>query len=127
VIRFFSRKGLLNEKPAANLLSWKNSGFSVDNSVRILPHDDKARSGLSQYIARHPCSLKKIRYIKEKGTVLYLTQYNPALKDNIKLFPALDFIVPHHFVCFSGVARQNGEGGKTTRKESWRNSRVRSS
>jgi len=92
VIRFFSRKELLNEQLAASLLSWVNSGFSVDNSVRLLSHDDKARNNLSQYIARNPYSLKKIHYIKEKEQVLYLTQYNPHIGDNIKLFPVLDFI-----------------------------------
>jgi hypothetical protein len=92
VIGFFSRKGLLNEKLAANLLTWINSGFSVDNSVHLLPFNDKAQSNLAQYIARHPFSLKKIHYIKEKGTVLYLTKFNPVLKDNIKLFQAPDFI-----------------------------------
>jgi SOS response regulatory protein OraA/RecX len=92
VIRYFTRKGLLNEQMASSLLTWVNSGFSVDNSVRLLSQDNKARSNLSQYIARHPYSLKKIHTIREKGQVLYLTQYNPALKDNIKLFAVLDFI-----------------------------------
>lgn len=92
VIRFFTSKGLLDEKMALNLLSWAHSGFSVDNSVRILSGDNKARNNLSQYIARNPYSLKKIYYIREKSNVLYLTQYNPHIGDNVKLFPVLDFI-----------------------------------
>ena len=40
----------------------KNSGFSVDNSIRIYGNDNKAREALSQYIAKPPVSLEKIKY-----------------------------------------------------------------
>jgi hypothetical protein len=36
VIKLLVGRGLLNEDFARNLLSWKHSGFSIDNSVRIL-------------------------------------------------------------------------------------------
>ncbi len=36
VINLFLKKNLISEDFAWNLLSWKNSGFSIDNSVRIL-------------------------------------------------------------------------------------------
>jgi hypothetical protein len=32
VIKYFQEKELRNEKFARNLLSWKHSGFSIDNS-----------------------------------------------------------------------------------------------
>ena len=41
---------------------------------------------------RHPVSLKKIMYIKEKGNILYHTKYNGYWKENIKLFKVSDFI-----------------------------------
>ena len=53
----------INQKFAKNLLSWKNSGFSIDNSVRICISDNNARESLAQYIARCPISLEKIKYI----------------------------------------------------------------
>ena len=59
---------LLVEK---DLLSWKNSGFSIDNSVRII--DAKSKESLAEYIARPPRSLKKIRYEPFKGKVLFHT------------------------------------------------------
>lgn len=60
VLRFFTEKKLLREQFARNLLSWKHSGFSIDNSVRIL--DERSRENLAQYLARPPISLKKIHY-----------------------------------------------------------------
>lgn len=60
VIDLFVKKELINKGFAKNTLTWKNSGFSVNNSVWILKHDDKARMNLCQYITRHPVSLKKI-------------------------------------------------------------------
>jgi len=47
VIKHFVDKKLLNENFAQNLLSWKNSGFSIDNSVRIFSLDDKAKEALA--------------------------------------------------------------------------------
>ncbi|MBN2442405.1 MAG: hypothetical protein JXJ04_13710 [Spirochaetales bacterium] len=41
---------------ARNLLSWKNSGLSIDNSVRLFSSNYKAKEALAQYIARCPIS-----------------------------------------------------------------------
>jgi hypothetical protein len=92
VIKYFVDKGLLDQSFALKLLSWEHSGFSVDNSVQIPATSQKARVNLSQYIIRHPVSLKKIMYIKEKANILYHTKYNGYWKENIKLFKASDFI-----------------------------------
>jgi hypothetical protein len=48
----FTEKDLLDEKLAGNLLSWKHSGFSIDNSVRIL--DRQAQQNLAEFISRPP-------------------------------------------------------------------------
>jgi len=78
---------------AGNLLSWKNSGFSIDNSVRISSSDKKARESLAQYIARAPVSLEKIRYEPFHGKVLFKTpKYNDYFKENFKSLDVLDFI-----------------------------------
>jgi len=92
VIQLFVEKGLLQKSFAQKLLGWKHSGFSVDNSVGIPASSQKARVNLSQYIIRHPVSLKKIMYIKEKGNIIYHTKYNGYWKENIKLLKAADFI-----------------------------------
>jgi hypothetical protein len=93
VIKHFVDKKLINENFAQNLLSWKNSGFSIDNSVRIFSSDGKAKEALAQYIARCPISLKKIRYEAFHGKVLFKTpKYNNYFKENFRTFDALDFI-----------------------------------
>lgn len=90
VIKLLVERGMLNEHFARNLLSWRHSGFSIDNSVRIL--DDSARESLAEYIARPPISLKKIRYEPFKGRVLFHTTYSHYFKQNLHMFEALDFL-----------------------------------
>ena len=92
VIQLFVQKGLLQKSFARRLLCWKHSGFSVDNSVGIPAASKKARVNLSQYIIRHPVSLKKIMYIKEKRGILYHTKYNDYWKENIKAFSLIVII-----------------------------------
>ena len=90
VINLFLKNDMINEDFARNLLSWKNSGFSIDNSVQILT--DKARVNLSEYISRAPVSLKKLRYEPFKGRVLFHTQYNQYFGENVHMFEAGDFL-----------------------------------
>ena len=93
VIKLFINKKLINEDLAKNLLSWKNSGFSIDNSARIYGNDDKAKEALAQYIARCPISLEKIKYEPFHGKVLFKTpKYNDYFKENFRVFNTLDFI-----------------------------------
>jgi hypothetical protein len=54
VLKLFVNRGLLDPYFARKILSWKHSGFSVDNSVPIPASSRKARVNLSQYIVRHP-------------------------------------------------------------------------
>jgi hypothetical protein len=93
VIKHFQEKKLINDEFARNLLSWKNSGFSIDNSVIIYGSDYKAKESLAQYIARCPISLEKIKYEPFHGKVLFKTpKYNDYFKENFKAFDVLDFI-----------------------------------
>lgn len=100
-------KDLLSEDFARNLLSWKNSGFSIDNSVRLA--DAKSQESLAQYISRPPLSLKKIRYEPFKGKVLFHTTYSQYFKENVHLFDALDFLaeadVTKPYTASSGSSR----------------------
>jgi hypothetical protein len=76
----------------AQLLRWRHSGFSVDNSVRLDGDDHTARQALAQYIARAPLSLQKLTYDRTGAKVLYHTSYNPYFKQNTNLWSAPDFI-----------------------------------
>lgn len=77
---------------ADNLLSWRHSGFSIDSSIRLFGGSHQERENLAQYIARHPISLKKIRFESFHGKVLFHTSYNEYFKGNLKLFEVSDFI-----------------------------------
>jgi hypothetical protein len=90
VVRFFAERKLITGHFARNILSWKHSGFSIDNSVRIL--GKSSRENLAQYIARPPISLKKIHYEGFKDRVLFHTHYNEYFKENIHIFNACDFL-----------------------------------
>ena len=90
VINLFLKKNLISVDFTRNLLSWKNSGFSIDNSVRILT--DKARISLSEYISRSPVSLKKLHYEPFKGRVLFHTHYNQYFGENVHMFDGCDFL-----------------------------------
>ena len=70
VINHFRDTDRIPDKIARNLLSWQHSGFDIDNSIRIMSHDQKARESLAQYIARCPISLKKIIYESFNGRVI---------------------------------------------------------
>jgi len=93
-------KLLLSEKKISGelvekLLSWKNSGFSVHNQVKIKSRDTRGRESLAQYILRSPFSLEKMTYQQQTKTVLYRSKMNPVLKKNFAVFPVLD-CNPHH-------------------------------
>jgi hypothetical protein len=53
-IGLFLKLGLITQPFAENLLCWRHSGFSVDNSVRLDGGDHKARQALAQYINTSP-------------------------------------------------------------------------
>jgi hypothetical protein len=57
VLKLFVDLDLLDPHFTRKILSWKHSGFSVDNSVPIPASSRKARVNLSQYIVRHTVSL----------------------------------------------------------------------
>ncbi len=92
VIKYFEDNKLLSSDLAKNLLSWKHSGFSIDNSIRIAASDSKAREAIAQYMARCPISLNKIIYEPFKGKVIFKTKYNKYFKENLKVYDADEFI-----------------------------------
>jgi hypothetical protein len=92
VLKLLMSKALITEEFASTLLCWKNSGFSIDNQVRIHGADHKTRVALAQYIARAPLSLAKLFYLPAEATVRYSSDFNPAIGDSRKVWNARDFI-----------------------------------
>jgi hypothetical protein len=75
VIRLRQRVGLLSEERTELLLSWRHTGFSVHNRVRVEPEDQPAVERLARHIMRPPISLERmmwdgvgeVRYRRKRG------------------------------------------------------------
>ena len=105
MVAFFLQRSLISERLARSMLAWTHSGFSVDLSVRIPwpaagrssagspAASSRTREALAQYIARPPISLSKMLVEEHEASVPYRSEYNPYFKTNVKLFPALEFLV----------------------------------
>ena len=70
VMRMLQGEGLLTEERTELLLSWRHTGFSVHNRVRVEPEDGRAVERLARYIMRPPISLERIEW-RGGGEVLY--------------------------------------------------------
>jgi len=70
VIRWFRRTRLLDAAAAADMLTWENSGFSIDASVRItlvdrdVPSFFQSLEHLLRYCARPPFALERLSVIR---------------------------------------------------------------
>ncbi len=72
VLVFLTREGLLSDERARLLMSWNhNSGFSVDDSVRIEPEDQKSMERMARYMLRPPLSLARMKYADGSDEVMY--------------------------------------------------------
>ena len=60
----------------ANIRSWKHSGFSVDQSVRLEAGDQEGVQRLIQYFLRCPFSQARMIEVTEAGKVIYKTEHN---------------------------------------------------
>jgi hypothetical protein len=70
VIRLLQDEGLLSDERTELLLSWRHTGFSVHNRVRVEPEDAAAVERLARYILRPPFSLERMSWGGE-GEVRY--------------------------------------------------------
>jgi len=70
VIRWFRMQQLLDAAAAADMLTWENSGFSIDASVRItlidrdVPSFFQSLEHLLRYCARPPFALERLSVIR---------------------------------------------------------------
>jgi len=87
VIRWFRRNGLLDANAAADMLTWENSGFSVDASVQItlidrdVPSYFRSLEHLLRYCARPPFALERLSVIRgEDGRITRVRYVLPRHK-----------------------------------------------
>jgi hypothetical protein len=71
VLRLLRRKELLSQERLELLSSWKHSGFSVHNEVRLAAGDTKALEALVRYMMRPAVSLARMVFQPGRGEVLY--------------------------------------------------------
>jgi hypothetical protein len=93
ILKMLKEEGKINDDIITNLLSWRHSGFSVDNSVRIAADNQEGHISLAQYIIRNTFSIDKLIYNEENGTVIYHSKMTHGKgKKNFEVYTAEEFI-----------------------------------
>ncbi len=99
VFKMLKKEGKITDEIINNLMSWRHSGFSVHNGVRIARDDDEGREKIAQYIIRNTFSEEKLTYNEDKGAVVYHSKMTHGKnKKNFKVYTAEEFIaaITHH-------------------------------
>jgi hypothetical protein len=67
VITLLRDEGFLTEERIELLLSWRHSGFSAHNAVRISAGDTASIERLARYLLRSPVALERMRFDASVG------------------------------------------------------------
>jgi hypothetical protein len=94
VFKMLKEEGKIGDDLINKLMSWRHSGFSVHNGVRVRRDDDGGREALAEYIIRNTFSVEKLTYIDETGTVIYRSKmtHGNNNKKNFELYTAEEFL-----------------------------------
>ena len=93
VLEFLQTDGFLSEERVRLLLFWNhNSGFSIDDSVRIQADDTQALKRLARYMLRPPLSLERMRYEDGDDEVVYERKRSNGKPGAEERFDPLDFL-----------------------------------
>ncbi len=93
VLGFLQKGGFLSEERVRLLLTWNhNSGFSIDDSVRIQADDAQAMERLARYMIRPPLSLERMRYEDGDDEVVYGRKRSNGKPGAEERFDPLDFL-----------------------------------
>ena len=71
IFRLLKSKDLLSDERINLLLSFRNSGFSVDTSPTVWPQDTQGLERLCRYLLRCPVSLSRIHWTSGSKTLFY--------------------------------------------------------
>ncbi len=71
IFRLLKSKDLLSDARMNLLLSFRNSGFSVDTSPTVWPQDTQGLERLCRYLLRCPVSLSRIHWTPGSKTLFY--------------------------------------------------------
>ena len=93
ILKMLKEEGRINDDIITNLLSWRHSGFSVDNSVRIAADNQDGKITLAQYIIRNTFSVDKLTYNEQSGMVIYNSKMTHGKEKKIfEVYTAEEFI-----------------------------------
>ncbi len=87
LIRRICRTSGLSREAAADLLSWKNSGFLIHKEVNINAGDRKGLKHLVGYCARPALSQQRLVYAEKTNTVIYRTAPKEGKSDILVMSP----------------------------------------
>ena len=90
----------ISEETVMNMRSWKHSGFSVDNSVRINAGDKAGIQRLTEYITRCPFSLARMVSETKDGKVVYRASHANCIPFPISDDGTLMAGIPRNFEVF---------------------------
>jgi len=72
VLRWFSRRGLIEPDDVHEILAWENSGFLLDAAVRVGAQDRAGLERLLRYCARPPFALERLELLDAERVVYRL-------------------------------------------------------
>ena len=87
LIRCVCRAGGLNSEAAENLLSWKNSGFSIHEEVYIRASDRLGLERLLRYSSRPALSVARLIYAAKSNLVIYRAEPKGGRSEVLTLTP----------------------------------------
>lgn len=90
VLRLLKNESLLSDDRIELLLSWRRSGFNIDDSVRIPAGEKQTLEHVARYMLRSPVSLSRLQWSPGSPHVLYAPK--TSHDDPSELFPRLEKI-----------------------------------
>jgi hypothetical protein len=75
VLALLLTEGKITEEVVANIRSWRHSGSSVDQSVRLEAGDQEGIQRLIQYFLRCPFSQARMIEVTDAGKVIYKAEH----------------------------------------------------
>ena len=126
VFKLLKNNGLLSDERIELLMSWRHTGFSVDNSITVYPSDEQGLERLARYMIRSPVSLQRLNYLPETQKVLYQTKKGHDQEDS-EIIDSMEFLarvlmhVPelnkpyiHHYGIYSNRTQQKPSKDSTS-------------
>ncbi len=91
IIQLLKTQGILSDERIELLLSWRHTGFSVDNSITVYPSDEQGLERLARYMIRSPVNLQRLNYLPQTQQVLYQANKGHDQQDS-EILDSMEFL-----------------------------------